>query len=167
MMVRRGRGRYEPFQPGNTVRLTHGAYHEATIAPLARRLVTAAVEASPYLAADEYAAVLQAWGRAEAQVRLLDTYLAEHGPLDGKGKPRPAVDLLLRYEALAARHRDALGLSPLARAKLGRDVAAQQFDLARIWAHEAEQEADGIDAPPRAVEVHDDRSTPASEDVEP
>jgi hypothetical protein len=39
-----------------------------------------------------------------------------------------------QVEARADRKRQQLGLTPLSRARLGKDVASQQFDLAKLWA---------------------------------
>jgi hypothetical protein len=36
-------------------------------------------------------ALLDNWSRAQAKVELLDAYFAQHGFLDGKGKPRGGV----------------------------------------------------------------------------
>ena len=62
-----------------------------------------------------------------------------------KGKVRPAADLLSRLEVTAAAMRSKLGLDPLSRAKLGRDTAASQVDLARVWAALAEDETVNTD----------------------
>lgn len=61
---------------------------------------------------------------------MLRDYITEHGPLDERGNPRPAVELLLKAERLAMSARDALGFTPSARAKLGRDTAAGAVDRA-------------------------------------
>ncbi len=100
------------------------------------------MSAAPYLADDAaYSPAVQAWARAEARVRLLAAFLDEHGALDAEGKPRPALEALYRHERLALDQRSRLGLDPLARARLGRDVAASRLDLARLWADEPAPEA--------------------------
>jgi hypothetical protein len=67
-------------------------------------------------------------------VDLLARHLDYAGHLDERGNHRPAAMYALQAEAAAAKARDALGLSPIARARLGRDVAATGVDLARLWA---------------------------------
>lgn len=39
--------------------------------------------------------------------------------------------------------RDRLGLAPLSRARLGKDVASARVDLAALWAEQAKAEAGG------------------------
>ena len=44
------------------------------------------------------------------------------------------MSVLHQAEVRAANRRKELGLTPLARARLGKDIAASQFDLARYFA---------------------------------
>jgi hypothetical protein len=136
---------WPPFAPGNTVALHHGAYSPRKVDPLAAELVEQAIAVTDYLAEPAYRPALWAWGRAEARVQLLEEWLAEHGQLDDDGKPRPATELLEKLERRAAAERVQLGLTPLARARLGRNVAAAHVDLARLWAEEG---AEGPQEPP-------------------
>jgi hypothetical protein len=124
---------WSPFQEGNEGSETHGAYMRRRTDPVARGLVEQIVALVPYLGDASYASAIWAWGRAEARVLLLAEWLDEHGPLDEAGDPRPALSALLQFERLAANHRTRLGLDPLSRAQLGRDVAAQHLDLARLY----------------------------------
>lgn len=128
------------FERGNTVGERHGAYSERRIAPLARELVAGAVAHSPYLGEAAYAGELEAWSRAEARCFLLARYVDEHGPLDADGTPRPALAALTQQERLAGELRHRLGLTPLSRAKLGRDATATQVDLAALMARLAEED---------------------------
>lgn len=125
---------WEPFQPGHTLSTRHGAYSPRRVDPLAAQLVDAVTEAATYLDDACYAPALWAWARAEARVQLLTEWIDEHGLLDEDGKPRGAADLLIRCERLAAEGRARLGLDPLSRARLGRDVTAAQVDLAQLLA---------------------------------
>ena len=61
---------------------------------------------------------------AEVLCRLEDvnTYLAAHGYLDGKGGVRPAAELAGRMRREASDYLDALGMTPRARVKLGLDL---------------------------------------------
>jgi hypothetical protein len=143
---------WPPFEKGNEKALRHGAYSPRRVEPLAAELVEAmraqvVAEGSTtgYLAEPSFQFSLWAWARAEAKVQLLEEYLADRGSvgLDADGEVSGAAKLLVRYEATAERARDRLGLSPLARARLGRDVAAASVDLAAIAAEEAEREQRG------------------------
>jgi hypothetical protein len=101
--------------------------------PVAGQLVEQIVDLVPYLSDPSYTAAIWAWGRAEARVLVLAQWLDEHDPLDEAGEPRAALAALLQFEKLATTHRTRLGLDPLSRAQLGRDVASQQLDLARLF----------------------------------
>lgn len=130
----RGNGspRAEPFERGNEVAKRHGAFSPRYVEPRAAELIEAATAAIPFLAAPEYSPAIHAWGRAEASVSLLAEWLGQHGLIDDDGKPRPAVEALLKFERLALEHRGRLGLDPTSRAKLERemaDAARGRFDL--------------------------------------
>jgi hypothetical protein len=123
---------HPPFEPGNTVALRHGAWSERLVAARAVELVDAGVlpddqELAGLLRwvgdADRWQA--DAWRRAEARVVRLTEWLEEHGLEDADGNLRePAIGLLMRAERAAAMQRDALGLTPTARARLLRDQTA-------------------------------------------
>jgi hypothetical protein len=67
---------------------------------------------------------------------LLEEFLAELGPVDEDGKVRPAADLLERVARRAERMRARLGLDPLSRASLAKDLAVARsgHDLERLKA---------------------------------
>ncbi|MGQ0479705.1 MAG: hypothetical protein ACT4O0_01540 [Pseudonocardia sp.] len=165
---------WPPFEPGNEVAVTHGAWSPRRVDPLATELVDTLL-ADPdvsFLRAPAYRTALWAWGRAEAQVQLLTEYIADNGGIaealaehgseesdethDGGRSRRvsrsrrvgSALAALDRAEARAASLRARLGLDPLSRARLGRDVAAAQVDGAEFLtrlreAAEAQQEGTG------------------------
>lgn len=112
---RRLRYRWRQFQPGDEMRLEHGARSERRVDPLAAELAAALLEDRPDLAS--YPESVRAWARAEARCLLLEDYHARVGFLDEDGNVRGGgrVD---RYEAQAARLRERLGLDPLADATL-------------------------------------------------
>jgi len=133
--------RWPTATAGNEIALKHGAYAPRRVDPLARELVETVADVA-YLQDDpSYRTSLWAWGRAEARVQLVSEWIDQNGMLDEEGKPRPAADLLVRLEKQAADARARLGLDPLSRARLGRDVTASQFDLAQYWMLEDEREA--------------------------
>src|SRR5204862_4660396 len=117
----------------NSLAEKHGAFSPRRVDPVAAALVEQVIELVPYLGDPSYEPAVWAWGRAEARVQVLAAWLDENGPLDEAGDPRPALAALLQFERLASNHRTRLGLDPLSRAQLGRDVAAQHLDLARLY----------------------------------
>lgn len=122
-------------QKGNKRALQHGAralktsslvHYEATRAELYDALAAAAPvrENGQLPVADEAAFDLAA--RALARHRQVDEWIAEHGPLDENGVPRPALVLLEKGLRNTAELLAQLGLTPTARARLGLDVARGQ-----------------------------------------
>lgn len=144
-------GQRPPFDGpvGNALALQHGAYSERRLAPLMKE-IRAAVLTDPetaYLQAPRYQPALDGWLRAEAQVRLLTAYLELAGEESGDGvgdldadRVKAAYLLHHRAEARALSGRRALGLDPLAAARLGRDKAAAGVDTARLMAELHRQE---------------------------
>lgn len=135
--------RWEPFQDGNQAALTHGAYSDRLIEPRAQEIAQGmqdAGELPDYLAQPRYRGAVMDLATALARRERLEQYLAEQSTegtpmeLTDNGEVRAAAVLLERVERAVERHRDRLGLSPLAAARLGKDVAAQQVSLAQVWA---------------------------------
>jgi hypothetical protein len=140
---------WPPFQPGHELSTTHGAWSDRKVAPLAQALLAevleqAAATGSPtsYLADVSYRPALLAWARLEARIELLHVWLADRTDLDDEGEVRPAADLLTRLEGQALKARERLGMDPLSRARLGRDVAAGQIDLAKLLAALGDDQTD-------------------------
>lgn len=132
---------WPPFEEGNTAAVTHGAYSPRRVDPLADGLVAGVLVAAgepgaptAYLMEPSYRPALWAWARCEARVQLVTEWLMDHGDdVNEKGEVVPAAEYLRRWEAQALKHRERLGLDPLARAKLGKDLAAS-VDVARLLA---------------------------------
>ncbi|RZU31162.1 hypothetical protein BKA19_0810 [Blastococcus saxobsidens] len=144
-------GQRPPFDgpPGNTLALQHGAYSPRVIDPLAEEIRSSVLvdPATDYLAAPRFSPAVWAWARAEAQVQVLTEYLERAAEAAGDGvgdldqdRVRSAYLLLHRAEARALSGRRALGLDPLAAARLGRDKAAAHVDTARLMAELHRQE---------------------------
>lgn len=137
---------WPPFEKNNTAAMKHGAKSERMIRPIAEALVEQLLEQarapqSPtaYLAEVSYSAAVWAWARCEARVALLVRWLEEQGgDLTEEGEVRPAAEMLRKYEAQGERLRARLGLDPLARARLGKDLAAGAVDLATLMAAQAD-----------------------------
>lgn len=115
---------WPPFAPGNRLSMTHGAYSPEVVGQEASAILDELSEFMPpwLMLVDQFE--LAAWATAEGRCRRLRKWLTEHGDLDDGGRPRPANDLLLRWERRAADARKRLGFDPLARAQLARDRAA-------------------------------------------
>ena len=143
-----GGGQPRPYAPGNLEAVVHGASSDRLVDVVADRYRAAAVaylgdHVPDYLTRADYERALLAWARAESRVDLVTRYLDDVGHLDEQGHPRPAAIHLVNLEASAAKARQALGLDPLSRARLGRDVAATGVDLARAWAQADTDGGDG------------------------
>jgi hypothetical protein len=129
--------RSKPFPQGHTFALKHGAFSLTTLEPVVREVVEAAQRAVPYLGDDVYRSAVLAWAYGEARVIRVRAWLTEHGELDGNGKPRPAAEFAVRAEKLATDLRARLGLDPLSRARLQREMAGLQAELSRREAEAA------------------------------
>jgi hypothetical protein len=131
-----------PFEPGNTVGMRHGAWSPRKVEPLAaeiveRMLVNANEDGSPvaYLADPSYLLTIWALGRTEARIQVVSEWLLDRGSeLDVDGDAVGAANLLNKLEARAESLRSKLGLDPLSRARLGRDVSATRVDMAKLMA---------------------------------
>jgi hypothetical protein len=132
---------WKQAEKGNVLAQKHGAYSDRVTDPDQKALVKFVIQEVGYLADPSYEPAVCAWARHEARVLALSAYLDKHGPLDADGVPRPALAALKDFERLAASARTRLGLDPLSRAQLGRDVTATKVDLARLMS-EYEDESD-------------------------
>ena len=139
-------GRPIPAAVGNGHNLKHGFRSEALVKDVdaeVRELMDALAEGAPVREADgslplSDVVAVEAAARSLKRWRSVSTWCDLHGRLDDKGEVRQAA----RYEVTAENqlHRalDSLGMSPMARSKLGLNIAraAGSFDLARQWAEE-------------------------------
>ncbi len=114
-----GRGYSWPTaDEGNTIAEKHGAHSERKVAPLADEIEAELPAIAPWAGRDAFAPGRRRYARAAAVAELLWRYVAEHGPLDDDGKPRPALDALAKWESIAANRGAALALDPASFAKL-------------------------------------------------
>lgn len=148
-------GQRPPFAPGHTLSMRHGAHSDRLVGPRALEIAAALEDdgALPeFLRDPSYRPAVLAYCRTLAQVERVEGYLAEHTPehgvpeLDDDGAVRAATRLLDRLVARADRQRADLGLTPMARARLGRDVAAQQATVWDLWARAEQAGQEGSDA---------------------
>jgi hypothetical protein len=156
-------GQRPPFGPGNRLSVRHGANVPEIRFPVAEKLVlwVVSLPGNEYLREERNAVALEDWAHAQARVVLMRAYadgqsvaeaLAEVTEIEETQEGLPSSGVIRRYtraksvvstwRALqdAERHAracaDRLGLSPLARVKLGKAAKAQSADLALIWAAE-------------------------------
>jgi hypothetical protein len=129
---------------GNTRAMTHGGRSEALVRDVSdevRELMDALGEGAPVREADGTVpaadtAALEIAARCLKRYRAVSTWLDLYGRLDEKtGEPKNAAHFELRCESALARALDVLGCSPMARSRLGLNIArtAGAFDLARHW----------------------------------
>ena len=170
MTCREGHAPKHPdFASANVVALKHGAFSPRRVDPIAAEMVEQVTGDIDWLR-DCDRPSLWAWARVEARVQLVSEYLMDRGgDIDEEGTVRPAADLLVRLESQAASLRARLGLDPLSRARLGRDVAGTQVDIAKLWASEADDHPDDAPGPRAAVQrtgtacLHGDPTCPCQD----
>jgi len=109
---------WPPFEEGNHAATKHGAQSPRRLAPIVAELKAQLLEAAPWCAPAAFAPAVESWAAAEAQCRLLRSWLDEVGMLDEVGEPRKALATLDRADVRADRARKALGLSPSSWAQL-------------------------------------------------
>jgi hypothetical protein len=130
-------GQREPFQPGNQLAVTHGAYSSKRTDPIARRLIeeVASDPATAYLAAPSYHATLWNWAVAQARVELMDEHIAtltmEQATRSDRGQVSP-YEQQRKFMSTALNIAKDLGLTPKSRAAMGKDIAATQMDVASL-----------------------------------
>ena len=115
---------WPPFEPGNDAALKHGARSDRFLEPIVAALLDDLCEVAPWCTVGAFRRAAEAWARAEARCILIHRWLDEHGLLDDKGEPRPAVATLEKSERTAANARSRLGLDPSAWAALHRTMTA-------------------------------------------
>jgi len=121
----------------------------------------------PYLEDPSWAPALRSWSRAEAVCELLTEYLAgmdiqransdiidtvENSKIEINAagaqlsyrqskthREASPLEMLRKFETIASNHRNRLGLDPLGRARLGKDISqTKTADLAAYWQTEGE-----------------------------
>ncbi|NKR96213.1 hypothetical protein GS473_04495 [Rhodococcus hoagii] len=146
-IVSRGPARgysWAPFQPGHFKSKKHGAYSDRVITPLAAEIANAVCEARADLQAPEMQPAVLAYARSEAQLEVVTAYVDQCGAFTEAGELTSAEKYRLRLDTQTANHRSRLGLDPLSKAKLGKDIAATQVDLSIILAQlNAERDSAG------------------------
>lgn len=128
-----------PPPEGNTRHLMHGAFSERAVAPHQRiwdEAIYSLLEADmPVLAADGSVpaadrVIVAMLSKTMARLSLVQAWLDLHGPLDEKGRPRPAVAVESALRAEANKYGELLGMSPKSRAGVYSQLAAGGHDEA-------------------------------------
>ena len=126
--------RYEPFTASNTAALKSGARSERFYEPLAVAIANELMRRHERLTNPLYRESVINYCRVLAKIELTEKYLAEKGLTDAHGDVSSTALFWTKLQSLANKQAAQLGLSPLANARLGRDTAAAQVDLASIIA---------------------------------
>ncbi|MGR6523615.1 hypothetical protein ACU5JM_18430 [Rhodococcus erythropolis] len=126
---------WAPFVAENFAAKKHGAYSSRVITPLTAEIANAVCAARPDLQKPEMQPAVLAYARTEAQLEVLTAFVDANGSIDeDTGEPTSAEKYRLRIDTQAYKHRERLGLDPLSKAKLGKDIASTQIDLSIILA---------------------------------
>lgn len=165
-------GQHPEFGPGNAVATRHGIYSPRKVDPLATSLVEGllADDDVAYLRGASYRPACWAWARAEATVQLLVEHIETIGglveALNERGSEKSeethsgghthrvsqsvrtasALAALDRAERHAQTCRSRLGLDPVSRFRMGKDVAAATLDMATFLSAERERLEGGVGA---------------------
>lgn len=139
-------GQRPPFGTGNQVALKYGAYSPKRVDARAEVVVHQLLEQPDvaFLRAPEYRAALWRYAQRQARADLLHAFLVEHGEeCHGCERCESWERRWRELDTAAAKASERLGLDPLSRAKLGKDVAqGRQADAAAVMAelHRLERE---------------------------
>ena len=147
--------RRPPFAPGNELSLRHGVRSPRVLEPVASALLEEVQgdTSLAYLQLPAYRATLGNWARAQAAADLFGTWLFAK-PIEEQIKPprggaKTPLDEWLSLVKTSTALADRLGLTPLARARLGRDVVAAEA-LAASTLDQIKERGRRSSAPPAA-----------------
>ncbi|MEW6473026.1 MAG: hypothetical protein AB1679_12215 [Actinomycetota bacterium] len=127
----------QPLKPGHTLSLKYGAKSPRVYEPLAQQFIEEAVQAEAYLQQPQYQATLHRWAVAEAKAFLYGRWVSKNENLDDPDfDPQPtgwARSEQHRWQNRALAEAKELGLTPLSRSKLGRNVTQMALNVEAIW----------------------------------
>lgn len=126
-----------PFQPGNQLAVTHGAFSKQRTDPIARRLLEeiATDDTTSYLAAPKFHAQLWQWAVAQARVEILTEYVDSmdlDDAMDSKAGKTSPLDLLRKWMVTALGMANHMGFTPRSAAGMGKAIAGTRVDLAKL-----------------------------------
>jgi hypothetical protein len=122
-------GQRPPFAPGNDLSLRHGVYSPRKIGERSAVVVAQLLEQPGvgYLQAPEYRASVWRYAQRQAKADLMHDRMLEHGEVCAEVTGCQVCESLERrwreFDTAAAKASERLGLDPLSRARLGKDVA--------------------------------------------
>ena len=124
---------WEPFKPDNFAARKHGADSTRVVDPYAANVANALMRDHERLRNPLYREAVFEFARTVVRVDLMERHLID-GDLDDAGNPLPGSATLLRYRTHMLKVATELGLTPLSNARLGKDSASAQVDIARLLA---------------------------------
>jgi len=123
---------------GNTRAVSHGAFSERLVGPIARGTLEVVEEMCAGLPAERmsFAAERSVLARKLARLKMVSEHLDENGYFNKRRNARPSVKLELELLRSVEKSLEVLGLTPAAAAKLGVNLArshslADELDTAR------------------------------------
>jgi hypothetical protein len=108
----------EPFEPGNTAAVTHGAYSPRLLLERASEIAGTLVEIAPWCGIATFAGTLNDLAFALAQLEVLRRDMSENGMLDDEREPTGSANFHNRVQGTVNRLRGELGLTPSAWSRL-------------------------------------------------
>lgn len=118
---------WEPFAPGNTVGVRHGAFSDRMISAKAAEIHDQLLDACPWIV-DTDATAVELWCRVRARHQMLADYVEQVAETEGVGAVRPYLWAELgRAETNLMKATESLGLDPAGRGKLARDLGQASF----------------------------------------
>lgn len=138
-----------PFEPGNDVATTHGARSERRIAPRAQAILDELVSdpsLPAYLQDPSYRGALAGLARAEAIVSLLEDHLATLNTAQATKGNLPILEQYRRWLTTVQTHRRALGLDPMSRGALTKDLAVAKANAAEALRNHTAEGAQALAA---------------------
>ena len=111
--------------PDNTRAVSHGAFSERLVGPIASDTLEVIEEMCAGLPAEQpsFAAERAVLARKLARLRMVSEHLDENGYFNKRGNARPSVKLELDLLRSVEKSLEVLGLTPAAAAKLGVNLA--------------------------------------------
>jgi hypothetical protein len=119
-------GQRPPFTPGHEVTLKHGAYSPRRTHPLAAVIVERLLEDPDvvFLRSPAYRAQVWRYAHRQARADLLWAWIVDHGEECQGCEQCLGWEVRWReFDTAAGKASERLGLDPLSRARLGKDVA--------------------------------------------
>jgi hypothetical protein len=148
-----------PFEPGNKVAQTHGAFTPSIVEPLADELRETILTDpdSAYLRSPRFAKRLLSYCQTEARVMRIEAWVGqmsdEEAARSDKGQTSP-LELLRKWKTTAANEANKLGLDPVSWARIRKDYAVtRRLDFA-TWAS-AKRASEGGDTPDAQMDLWD------------